>query len=302
MNYSDYRVRKYWGEKQNLFNIFTIWGFGTACVVRFNREDSKLMEKKCLEYKDIVINKIEEAAKNSDCIVIKDHEKGFITADLVKKISKIANDNKIPLFVDPKYKWDKFNDINIKAILPNIKEASYGLLGKENESEIRRRWNNSTLYDDDYKKLVDKYPKCENIIIKADRKGAFIVSANIPEGIKPKEIMALPLQEKEFNTGIGCGDVFNAYAIVGILSRHAQEKSVLEESVLEESVLEESVLFANFVAGLRAKKSLGQVMSPDEIKSELKNESTHFNDYIIKNEQLVETIGRRLIEQSDIKI
>jgi hypothetical protein len=31
MNYSDYRVRKYWGEKQNLFNIFTIWGFGTAC-------------------------------------------------------------------------------------------------------------------------------------------------------------------------------------------------------------------------------------------------------------------------------
>ena len=31
MNYSNYRVRKYWGEKQNLFNIFTIWGFGTAC-------------------------------------------------------------------------------------------------------------------------------------------------------------------------------------------------------------------------------------------------------------------------------
>ena len=25
MNYSDYRVRKYWGEKQNLFNIFTIY-------------------------------------------------------------------------------------------------------------------------------------------------------------------------------------------------------------------------------------------------------------------------------------
>ena len=34
MNYSDYRVRKYWGEKQNLFNIFTIWGFGTACKGR----------------------------------------------------------------------------------------------------------------------------------------------------------------------------------------------------------------------------------------------------------------------------
>ena len=35
MNYSDYRVRKYWGEKQNLLNIFTLWGFGTACKNKF---------------------------------------------------------------------------------------------------------------------------------------------------------------------------------------------------------------------------------------------------------------------------
>jgi D-beta-D-heptose 7-phosphate kinase/D-beta-D-heptose 1-phosphate adenosyltransferase len=261
---------------------------GKTGVVRFNREDSKLMEKKCLEYKDIVINKIKEAAKNSDCIVIKDHEKGFITADLVKKISEIANDNKIPLFVDPKYNWNKFNNVDIKAILPNIKEASFGLLreGDEpieeiKEDEITRRQTDSKLFPGDYKKLVDKYPKCKNFIIKADIKGAFIASKDIDNGKKPEDILALPLNDREFETGIGCGDVFDAYAIIGILNRHT---------------LEESILFANFAAGLRAKRSLGEVISPDEIKDMLETEPTHFKAYFEKNKEIIETRLKKRLE------
>jgi D-beta-D-heptose 7-phosphate kinase/D-beta-D-heptose 1-phosphate adenosyltransferase len=52
--------------------------------------------------------------------------------------------------------------------------------------------------------------------------------------------------------------------------------------------LEESVLFANFVAGLKTKKPLGELMSLDDIKKELEQES--FKKYIIDNVPVVNKI------------
>lgn len=246
--------------------------------IRFDREDRDLMTRACNNCHKYIIKKINEAADSPkhpiDCIVLKDHQKGMISEDIVKEVSRIATLKKIPLFVDPKYKWKIFNneDVQIKAILPNIKEASSGLYSDPDykQCDIMDRAGKSKLEPDDYNTLIDKYPNCCNFIIKADIKGAVILSknANCMETI---EIDRLKLNE--FETGVGCGDVFDAYAIIGILYKHS---------------LEESVLFANFVAGLRTKKPLGVVMSPEEINQELKKES--FKKYIIDNERVVNKI------------
>ncbi|CAG0979072.1 MAG: PfkB family carbohydrate kinase [Candidatus Methanoperedens sp.] len=244
---------------------------------RFDREDSDLMESACNDCHDYIITKINEAgdSHNSpiDCIVLKDHEKGMISEKLFKEVSKIAHERKIPLFVDPKYKWRIFNNkgVKIEAILPNIKEASSGIYPKGN-IQIRINARESTLLPQNYKTLVDTYPNCGNFIIKADKNGAVILSMNA-NGMDKEEIKPLPLNKDEFVTGVGCGDVFDAFAIIGILHKHS---------------LEESVLFANFVAGLRTKKPLGVVMSPGEIKQELETES--FTKYIIDNERVVNKI------------
>lgn len=246
-------------------------------VIRFDREDTELMKTECLEKKNEICSKIEEAVRNPiDCIVIKDHEKGLITQNIVRKISTIAIDKKIDLFVDPKYTWNKFKDVVIKAILPNIKEALFGI--QEEEDEIRTKTSNSMLDPYDYIKLVENYPDCKNFIIKADEKGAVIVSKNVKDEIKIEDIKPLEVGSN-LETGIGCGDVFDAYIIIGVLHGYS---------------LEISALFANFVAGLRAEKPLGVIISPKDIKKELIPESPRFK-YFKDNKKLVKNIEEYLI-------
>lgn len=259
-------------------------------IIRFDREDRDLMIKSCNKetVQDKIFEKIKEVTKSHiDCIVLKDHEKGMISEDLLKKISiiarnkEIANDNEIPLFVDPKYKWEKFKDIKIKAILPNIKEASFGLYDdpkKEDFDEIRRNIKNRKLKDEDYRKLIKKYPECDNFVIKAEEKGAFILSKSASER-KIEEVKSLRIDD--IVTDVGCGDVFDAFVIIGMLNKHS---------------LKESVFFANFVAGLRTKKPLGEVMSPDEINEEineeLKTESPSVKTYFEYNKTLIKIIEK----------
>lgn len=248
---------------------------GTVKIVRFDREDKKLMKQQCDDVRKEIINNIEKAAESGiDCIVLKDHEKGMISEFIVKTLSRIAYEKKIPLFVDPKYSWEIFKDVEIKAMLPNIKEASYGIFGNARAKTgiIQKKISEHTFEDDDYQKLIDNYPQCKDFIIKADENGAVILIRN-EDGWNIKEFKPLNIY-KSLNC-VGCGDVFDAFAIIGILHNHS---------------LEESVLFANFVAGLRVKKLLGGVMSPDEIKKKLDKGSAFINAYFEDNKKLVETI------------
>jgi len=250
-------------------------------ILRFDREDKELMTTECVktETQEKIISKVNVAVNSPvDCIVIKDHGKGMITEDTVKEISKIARNRSIPLFIDPKYAWNKFRDkdVKIKSILPNIKEASHGLYD-EGEAEkrnfdIKSRVVDSKLKDDDYRTLATRYPNCENFIIKADRKGAVILTRNVNDRVI--EIKPLVL-DSEFETGIGCGDTFDAFVITGLLHGHT---------------MEESVLFANLVAGIRATKKVGEVVSPDIIKYELRPDSSKFKKYLVDNGALVRNI------------
>lgn len=254
---------------------------GRPEITRFDREDKEIMEKECnkTEVQENIISKVKVAVDSPvDCIIIKDHGKGFITDDTVREISKITRSKNIPLFIDPKYAWNKFSDkdVKIKAVFPNIKEASYGLYEykEAKKNEIKDRVKTSRLKNDDYRTLAEKYPGCENFIIKADKNGAVILTRDVKDGIKYKEVKPLILGN-EFETGIGCGDTFDSFAITGLLNGHT---------------MEESVLFANFVAGVKAKKDLGEMVSLETIRGELRPDSLQFKNYLEDNKDMAEKI------------
>ena len=126
--------------------------------------------------------------------------------------------------------------------------------------------------------MVDKYSNCDNFIIKAASKGAVILSRNAndcPEEIKP----FLNIGD-DFKTDVGCGDVFDAFAIIGLLHEPTPEELHIHKL--------KAVLFANFVAGLKTKKPLGELMSIVDIEKELEQES--FKEYIKDNVQVVNKI------------
>lgn len=247
-------------------------------VIRFDRENRDLMTSHCNKenVQDDIINKINEAIKNINCIVIKDHQKGMISKELVKKISETASNNNIPLYVDPKYDWEKFEDVKIAAILPNMKEAASGVYDIEKEKrKILEGDNVCKLNDNEYETLVRKYSNCDNFIIKAASKGAVILSRNAnPEEIKPF------LMGDDFKTDVGCGDVFDAFTIIGLLHEPTPEE--LHKHKLK------VVLFANFVAGLKTGKPLEEFVSFADIEKELEQES--FKKYIRDNVQVVNKI------------
>jgi D-beta-D-heptose 7-phosphate kinase/D-beta-D-heptose 1-phosphate adenosyltransferase len=259
---------------------------GEEKILRFDSEDIKSMTSYCQikDVRDKLIDKIKKCINTEDnkvdCIVIKDHQKGMISTEIVREIAKVASNEKIPLYVDPKYNWQIFKDVMINSILPNMKEAASALYDiKSEEGKILEKDLNCKLENAEYISLVTEYPMCKNFVIKAASEGAIIMSQSpdvYPKDSNPllveerKVINPFLVDKRDFETDVGCGDVFDAFMIIGMLNNYNLVKSAL---------------FANFVAGLKTKKSLGEHMSLDDIKDEMKKKL--YEKYIADNLLLI---------------
>jgi len=82
-----------------------------------NQEDSKAFFNCFMS----IINE-----NNIDVIVFQDYDKGIITSELIGQVVGIANDNRIPVVVDPKKK-NFTNYKNVTLFKPNLKELKEGL-------------------------------------------------------------------------------------------------------------------------------------------------------------------------------
>ncbi|UOD34825.1 D-glycero-beta-D-manno-heptose-7-phosphate kinase [Deferribacteraceae bacterium V6Fe1] len=91
-------------------------------VVRYDVEDNKKLSGRYIkEIENFLKNRIKEFR----AIIISDYGKGVVTKKLIEVVSKLANENKIPLTVDPKIENFKFYK-GVTCITPNTKEASEG--------------------------------------------------------------------------------------------------------------------------------------------------------------------------------
>ncbi len=94
-------------------------------IMRIDEEDTHKITSKYEHYfVEDIQNIIEE--QQIDVIIFEDYDKGVITKKIIEKITKVANNRKIPTLVDPKRRNFKFYK-NVTLFKPNLKELADGL-------------------------------------------------------------------------------------------------------------------------------------------------------------------------------
>jgi bifunctional ADP-heptose synthase (sugar kinase/adenylyltransferase) len=270
-------------------------------ISRFDREDLGKMQEHMTKYEPKVLEVIKGVleCREIDAIVLDDYEKIVVTKELVRKISDIAKERNIKLFVDPKFRtsWEKFKPSDqlpspeIEAILPDLKEAVYGAgytigtdvkgltgsvksLFKDLDSKEKKA------YIKDKFKNLSVYQNSKFIPIKAGTLGCFIW--------KKGEVQIIKSLKVEPINSVGYGSVFDAYLIGCILMGKSIEKSAL---------------IANLAAGIKYGKPLGIFVEPVKDIIGIINEceglskisegrDSLFGNYVHNNIDLIKTIYR----------
>jgi D-beta-D-heptose 7-phosphate kinase/D-beta-D-heptose 1-phosphate adenosyltransferase len=91
-------------------------------IVRFDREDRKRIEGKCL---DQVLSYIKNALPEHDAVIISDYKKGVISSALIKALVKYGKPYRMFTAVDPKVGHFHFYK-HVSLLTPNLTEASQG--------------------------------------------------------------------------------------------------------------------------------------------------------------------------------
>lgn len=91
-------------------------------IIRFDKEDKKILEGKTLE---TLLSFIKKNIRNYSAIIISDYNKGVVSRRLMNETIKLAKHYKIFIAVDPKVGHFHFYK-DVSLITPNISEASQG--------------------------------------------------------------------------------------------------------------------------------------------------------------------------------
>ena len=97
-----------------------------------NEVTDEILDKDVTVFIDSIVKNI----KNIDAVIIQDYNKGLLTPSLIKNIIDCANENEVPVYVDPKFhNYTSYK--NIRLFKPNLieykaiaKEEKFGLLPK----------------------------------------------------------------------------------------------------------------------------------------------------------------------------
>lgn len=215
-----------------------------------------------------------------ECVIFKDHQKGFLSAKFLKEISyyinaRLYNDkNRFFVIVDPKYDWEKFLVFDeIRAITPNIKEAIAGVYPlyiqeqDERETAMTKRMKNSKLEYEDWIYLSEKYKNICCFIVKADEKGAsFLTPMNgkiiSVDRYKKKE-------RKEDPSEIGCGDIFASYYVQCLMIQNSLGDKLSNEKFPDNNLESIFLYLANAAAGLKLNIEKSKKLMPETVRVSL---------------------------------
>jgi D-beta-D-heptose 7-phosphate kinase/D-beta-D-heptose 1-phosphate adenosyltransferase len=253
-----------------------------STLIRFNREMSgndgkKVIFKDALDEKKklvganhYLVQKFKDHIQNANCVVFKDHQKGFLSNEYLKTIIPIVNEkiNSDPenffVFIDPKYDWDKFGDLTkIDAILPNIKEAAAGIFPidtQQGKKEIKKREMMQSLKKSDLKELSYKFSRSVQCFgITKGKNGAILFRSSNSTVLSVPAVLSNKESER---SEIGCGDVFDAYFIACMMN-----KEILIAKFGEEQFYYYSLRLANQAAGLANETCISEIIKPEKVCS-----------------------------------
>jgi len=119
-------------------------------MLRVDEEQNSLLSDETTDKLYLKVKNLIET-KDISCLIFQDYDKGVLTADIIHKISDLANTYQIPIAVDPK-KRNFFEYKNVQLYKPNLKEFCEGV-----------KIENKFLDFEDLKIQMQKFQKEQNI-------------------------------------------------------------------------------------------------------------------------------------------
>jgi rfaE bifunctional protein kinase chain/domain len=204
-------------------------------IARLDREVRSPISSEGEEF----IIKALQSAPGLSGIIFEDYNKGTVSSVLIREVINFANDNNIPVFVDPKYD-NFFSYKNVTVFKPNKKEASQAL-GAEIDSheDIINAGRN----------LLSK-TKADNVLLTLGKDGMMLFESS-------GEVTAVPTIARSVADVSGAGDT----AIATLAAAYSGHATIREASSL-----------ANYAAGVVCEQPGIVAIDPDKlIKSILNN-------------------------------
>ncbi len=133
--------------------------------------------------------------KQVDCIIFEDYDKGVISHELILGVVNMANENKIPVVVDPKKNNFLFYR-NVDLFKPNLKELKEGL-------KIDLDVNNQSQVEEAVHKLLDKIQAKVALLTMSD-KGILVCSK--ADGYDYYTCFRIPAHVRTTSDVSGAGD------------------------------------------------------------------------------------------------
>jgi D-beta-D-heptose 7-phosphate kinase/D-beta-D-heptose 1-phosphate adenosyltransferase len=206
-------------------------------VVRFDREDKKRLEGKCLAN---LLNYLKTAVQEHDAVIVSDYKKGVVSSSLINAIVKYAKQRDIFIAVDPKVGHFHFYK-NISLITPNVMEASQGS-GVEIKDE-------KSLYKAG--KILMNRLSCRSVLITRGEEGMSLFEK---ETAKDISVTHIPTAAKKVFDVTGAGDTVIA---VFTLARAAGARS------------SDAAIIANHAAGIVVGEVGTAVVTPEALLKSL---------------------------------
>jgi sugar/nucleoside kinase (ribokinase family) len=166
-----------------------------------------------------------------DAIIINDLDYGCLNVDIIKEITKFAKEKVIPIFVDPKLQKNKYEEIEVTAIMPNLIEWCHLVEEKGKSEKWRQRLSNPAHLRRMAELSISKLGNFKYHIIKCDKDGAVIIAPHPDPGkehyyavyqIPPAEIKKQGLPHQ-----LGCGDVMTGMFVLEFSTEEMTTKNAL---------------------------------------------------------------------------
>ncbi|MBM2814515.1 MAG: D-glycero-beta-D-manno-heptose-7-phosphate kinase [Ignavibacteria bacterium] len=132
-------------------------------IVRLDREERERIESDC---EDFILNTLKNATGLTS-LIFEDYNKGVVTASLIRRVTKWANQNNVQVYIDPKF--DNFFEFkNTTVFKPNLKEAqrALGFTIKSQEDVVNAG-----------KMLLEKL-SCKNVLLTLGKDGMVLFEDN----------------------------------------------------------------------------------------------------------------------------
>ena len=186
-------------------------------LIRIDSESKQDIDKNTARK---VISIFKSNIKNFSAVILQDYNKGVLTKDVIEEIIKISNENKVKVFVDPKF-FNFYEYKNVFAFKPNKKEL-------EEASGMKPRTDaelNEMCFE-----LIEEI-NCDNLILTLGEHGIRIFEKTRKE-IK---IESIQTRARKVSDVSGAGDTVI---------------STMAVCVAGGASLKDSVFIANIAAGL----------------------------------------------------